>query len=140
MKFCEQLNEIITSLNYTASELVESSGSSPATLSRYRSGERVPDLSSENFKKLCSAIAVIAKNKGVERFNDSSVKEILSSCSDIKSTDKEKLRDNFNELISALNINVAKLCKFINYDTSSVFRIRNGQRQPSDPNGFALKI
>ena len=140
MKFCEQLNEIITFLNCTASELVENSGLSPATLSRYRSGERVPDLSSENFKKLCSAIAVIAKNKGIEKYSDNSVKEILSSCSDIKSTDKEKLRDNFNKLISTLNINVAKLCKFISYDTSSVFRIRNGQRQPSDPDGFALKI
>lgn len=140
MRFCEQLNEIIISLNCTASELVENSGLSPATLSRYRSGERVPDISSENFNKLCSAIALIAKNKGIEKYNNSSVKEILSSCSDIKSTDKEKLRDNFNELISALNINVAKLCKFISYDTSSVFRIRNGQRQPSDPDGFALKI
>lgn len=140
MKFCEQLNEIITLLNCTASELVENSGLSPATLSRYRSGERVPDLSSENFKKLCSAIVVIAKDKGIEKYDESSVKEILSSCSDIKSTDKEKLRDNFNELISVLNINVAKLCKFISYDTSSVFRIRNGQRQPSDPDGFALKI
>lgn len=43
MKFCDKLNEYIGALACTAKELSEQSGISAATISRYRSGERVPE-------------------------------------------------------------------------------------------------
>ena len=43
-------------------------------------------------------------------------------------------------LISILNINVSRLCYHTNYDSSTIFRIRNGKRQPSDPVNFASDV
>lgn len=44
MRFYEQLNQYMKVVNCTAKELCTVSGISAAALSRYRSGERVPDV------------------------------------------------------------------------------------------------
>ena len=46
MHFYEQLNQYMKVVNCTAKELCTVSGISAAALSRYRSGERVPDVHS----------------------------------------------------------------------------------------------
>ena len=56
MRFYEQLNQYMKVVNCTAKELCTVSGISAAALSRYRSGERVPDVHSETFEQLCSEI------------------------------------------------------------------------------------
>lgn len=56
MRFYEQLNQYMKAVNCTAKELCTVSGISAAALSRYRSGERVPDVHSETFEQLCSAL------------------------------------------------------------------------------------
>lgn len=135
MKFCDVLNNYIEELNCLAKDIEKLSGISASTLSRYRSGERVPDKSSDNYKKLCRAIEEIAASKGIE-YTD--VNEKFAKCFESTSSpDCNVLRENFNMLITALDISIGKLCKSLNYDTSTVFRIRNGTRQPSDPTGFA---
>ena len=53
MRFYEQLNQYMKVVNCTAKELCTVSGISAAALSRYRSGERVPDVHSETFEQLC---------------------------------------------------------------------------------------
>ena len=52
MRFYEQLNQYMKVVNCTAKELCIVSGISAAALSRYRSGERVPDVHSETFEQL----------------------------------------------------------------------------------------
>lgn len=61
MKFSEKLNEYMENLDCSAKEICDSSGLSQATLSRYRSGERTPDIGTDSFEKLCVAIAAIAQ-------------------------------------------------------------------------------
>ena len=135
MKFCDVLNNYIEELNCLAKDIEKHSGISASTLSRYRSGERIPDRSSDNYRKLCRAIEEIAASKGIEYTDiDQKFAECFESTS---SPDCNVLRENFNTLITALDISIGKLCKSLNYDTSTVFRIRNGTRQPSDPTGFA---
>ena len=60
MHFYEQLNQYMKVVNCTAKELCTVSGISAAALSRYRSGERVPDVHSETFEQLCSALETLA--------------------------------------------------------------------------------
>ena len=139
MKFCEKLNEYIALLSCTAKELCALSGISEATLSRYRSGERVPELGTKGFDGLCSGIAQIAKSKA-PNLTYEKIKEEFCSCSDFDSTDKELLRQNFNTLISALSININRMCRYINYDVSTVFRIRNGTRNPADFESFSSAV
>lgn len=140
MKFNEKLNEYIEILGCTAKELSLCSGISTATISRYRSGERIPEINSDALNQLCSAIALTAKQKQINEITDDSVKEIFLNCSDIVTVNKESLRQNFNTLISVLNINISRLCRDTNYDVSTVFRFRNGSRQPSEPTKFAAAV
>lgn len=140
MKFNERLNKYVELLECTSKDLSNESGLSAATLSRYRSGERVPEINTDGFNRLCSAIAVIADNKQLNGITEESVMKNFLECCDINTTDKEQLRQNFNTLTAVLNINISNLCKYINYDTSTIFRIRNGSRQPSEPIKFAASI
>lgn len=43
-------------------------------------------------------------------------------------------------MLTILSVNVSELSKFLNYDSSYVSRIRNGQRQPANPEKFAWGI
>lgn len=140
MKFSEKLNEYMTLLSCTAKELCSVSGISAATFSRYRSGERVPEFGSPGFENLCSAIAETAGQKGLTDLTLPSVREAFLACEDFVSTDKELLRQNFNALIAALDINLNRLCKYTSYDVSTIFRIRNGTRRPADSEQFAGAI
>ena len=140
MKLSEKLNEYIEILNCTAKDISGVSGLSEATISRYRAGGRVPEIGSEPFEQLCEAIALLAEKKQHRDITKDSVKASFLGCTDLITTDKEQLRENFNTLISVLNINIAKLCRHTNYDTSTIFRFRNGSRQPSEPTKFAAAV
>lgn len=139
-RFHEQLNEYLEELDCTAKELGEVSGVSAATLSRYRSGSRIPDAGTEAFNSICEAIGRIAGQRGIETLTEETVRESFLRCLDMTAVDKEQLRTNFNILATALNMNMARLCQQINYDSSTVFRFRNGSRQPAEPEKFAEAV
>ncbi len=139
-RFHEQLNEYLEELDCTAKELGEVSGVSAATLSRYRSGSRIPDAGTEAFNSICEAIGRIAEQRGIETLTEEKVRESFLRCLDMTAVDKEQLRTNFNLLATALNMNMARLCQQINYDSSTVFRFRNGSRQPAEPEKFAEAV
>lgn len=141
MNYCEKLNEYIEMLNCTAKEISDAAGLSAATLSRYRSGERIPEINSDAFNNICKAIAVMSQNKHIdENITEKSVAESFLQCSDIIASDKEQLRQKLNTLISVMNLNLTKLCRYTNYEVSAMFRIRSGSRKPSDPAKFAADI
>lgn len=140
MKFCEQLGKYIEQLSCTAKELCELSGISPSTFSRYRSGERIPEIDTVAFDGLCNALEAVAREKGYGDMTRENIKRAFFDCEDIIPADRESMRQNFNTLISALDINIKRMCKEINYDVSTVFRIRNGTRKPADPERFVAAI
>ena len=140
MDFNYKLNEYMERLSCTARELCSLSGISAASFSRYRNGERVPELGTKPFEGLCSAIAQIAVQKGITDITTDSVKASFLACEDFASTDKEILRQNFNTLLTTLNINLTRLCQYINYDASAIFRIRNGTRNPGNSEQFASAV
>lgn len=140
MKFNEQLNTYISQISCTAKELCALSGISQATLSRYRNCERIPESDSSAFEELCSAIAEIVAEKEIQGITAASVRQSFIECEDFISADRESLRKNFNTLITALNINLTRLCQYTNYDPSAIFRIRSGSRNPGDCEQFASGI
>ena len=139
MRFCDRLNEYIETLDCTAKELSELSGISAATVSRYRSGERLPDAESEAFSSIVNALTAIAEKKKIA-LGAEEIRSQLLACDGLVSADKEQLRLNFNTLISVLDINISKLCRSTNYDSSTIFRFRNGSRRPADPEQFAEAV
>ena len=140
MNFHHKLNEYMERLSCTAKELCSLSGISAASFSRYRNGERVPELGTKPFEGLCNAIAQIAAQKGFTDITADSVKSSFLACEDFVSIDKEILRQNFNTLLTVLNINLTRLCQYINYDASAIFRIRNGTRNPGNSEQFASVV
>ena len=140
MKFSEKLNEYINLLSCTSKDLYTLTDISAASFTRYRKGERVPELGTQPFDSLCTAIAELAVQKGLPDVTVETVKESFLSCEDFVTTDKERLRQNFNALLTTLNINLTRLCQYTNYDASTIFRIRNGSRKPGDPEQFASAI
>ena len=139
MDFKDKLNEYIVRLECTAKDLAEASGLSAATLSRYRSGERTPD--GDQLTSLINGIITLAEQKDASGFSAEALKaQLLPFCTDVADVDFERLRSNFNTLLTVLSVNVSELSKSINYDASHISRIRSGQRQPADPQKFATDI
>mgnify|MGYP004565289021 FL=1 len=139
MRFCEKLNDYIERLDCTAKEIGELADISPATLSRYRSGERIPEIGSRAFEKLCAAVSDMYAKKNIDE-SVQSVKESFLECDDLITADKEQLCRNFDVLVTVLDLNLAGLCKRINYDISMVSRFRSGTRRPSEPEKFAATV
>ena len=140
MTFSEQLNDYMEQLACSARELGDQGGISAASLSRYRSGARVPALGTKAFENLCSAIARLAAKNNLPEITTDAVKAAFLACEDFAGADKEALRQNFNALLSVLPINLSQLCQYTNYDASAIFRIRNGTRKPADADRFAAAV
>lgn len=140
MTFSEQLNDYMEQLACSARELGDLGDISAASLSRYRSGARVPALGTKAFENLCSAIARLAAKNNLPEITTDAVKAAFLACDDFADADKEALRQNFNALLSALPINLSQLCQYTNYDASAIFRIRNGTRKPADADRFAAAV
>ena len=99
MNFNEVLNNYIDDFDCSSKELVKASGMSAAVISRYRNGERVPNLNSNQLEQLSEGLYKIALNKGI----DISKEDILANLSKTlkeKNIDFDQLRENLNSLIA----------------------------------------
>ena len=133
MTFNEKLTEYMDILDCTAKMLSESSGLSAATLSRYRSGERIPDAGSENLSCLVKGIVQLADKKGISGLTIQTVTDDFAPYVKSKNTGMENLQKNLDTLFTVLSVNISGLARSLNYDASYISRIRNGQRQPANP-------
>lgn len=139
MDFKKLLDDYMKLLGCTAKDLAENSGLSAATISRYRSGERIPDYGTENFTQLVNGIVSIAESKKIPGISVQSVSDAFSPYVKI-TVDIARLQKNFHTLLTVVPINISDLARFLNFDPSYISRIRNGQRQPANPLEFAAKI
>lgn len=140
MKFQAQLNAYIQQLDCLAKDLSAASGISAATLSRYRSGERLPDPNAPAFGQLCQGVARLAAERGLTELTEAAVRNAFLATEDLSQADTELLMRNFDLLLSVLDISVSRLCRHLNYDPSTIFRFRNGSRRPADPVQFAASV
>lgn len=141
MNFSETLKKYMETLHCTAKELSDASGLSPATVSRYRSGERVPEPNSDAFDRLCNAIVLLSKKgSAAAPLTREAIVESFLRCPDFIASDEELFRQKLNILISVLKLNLSALCRCTNYEASALFRIRSGSRKPSEPAKLAADI
>ena len=125
-------------LDCSSKDLADSSGLSAATISRYRSGERIPDIESDNLKQLIYGIVKLAQKRKLSSINDITVhSDFLRFLPDI-SADFSILQANLNTLFTMLSINTSEFARFLNYDASYISRIKSGERQPADPELFLV--
>ena len=130
MKFNDILNKYIDLIECNSKDIAKYSNLSESIISRYKSGNRIPN--SENLKKISEALSILSdrKYKTEEIFSE------FNSCINDIEFDFDIIRCNLNKLIVCLDINASKLAKFLNFDASYLSRIRNGNRVPSNKQEF----
>ena len=135
MTFCEQLNSYIKQIGCSSQELVSASGLTTSVISRYRRGDRRPNIKSKQLEQLVDGLIKLSNKKELNITRDEIYSNLSITLNDI-GIDFEQLSKKFNELIIALNINIAELSRFSNYDSSLLSKIRNRTRNPSNPKEF----
>lgn len=136
-EFKDILIKYMEELDCSAKELAESSGLSAATISRYRSGERTPDMESNNLNHLVQGIVFLAQKKKLSFISTSSVQTDFLCFFKHTPFNFSILQENLNTLFTVLSINISELAKFLNYDASYISRIKKGERQPANLELFA---
>lgn len=136
--FCERLNKYMDMLGCSGKEFAEYSGISEATVSRYKSGVRIPRSDSEDMKKLCRGISSAASAKGFDTIVYKNILQELSALAEAEEFDFESLCEKFSMLCNVFSVNIADMSKILKYDPSYISRIRNGKRKPAKPQKFAF--
>ena len=62
------------------------------------------------------------------------------ACEEYADHRRTHLRENFNTLVEVMEVSVSRLCRYANYDPSTIFRFRSGARQPAEPERFAQAV
>ena len=135
--FAKKLNEYCTLLGCTGKELSDYTGLSPAVISRYRSGERVPALESKQLNDLAEGMEELAKAKGISGVTFNTILDGFREALASGDEDNAAFADKLNQLITILDISVRRLAQSMNYDASFISRIRSGQRSPANKETFA---
>lgn len=136
MRFYEQINHYIDSLNCTAKELSCACGLSPTVISRYRSGERQPTIESEQLSQLAKGIAALANARSMPDLSEQAVLAQLQASLKTDTRDYDNFFAHFNALFSQLDINMKSLATSLNFDVSFLYRVRSGERKPNDLSAF----
>lgn len=140
MNFKDLLNEYIEKIACSAKELAEASELSSVVISRYRSGEREPAADSEQLAKISSGISLLANKRGLNGYDADRIKMQFQTILSDKANASVIFTDNFRRITDMLHINMKDLATYTNFETSYLYRIRSGQRHPSDPSALIEKI
>ena len=130
MKFNELLNKYINLINCNSKTLAKEALLSETAISRYKKGLRTPN--EESIKKIAKALETLSNQKYKEKNLEKEFKNTLNTTE----IDFEVVKNNLNEIINTLNINVGELAKYLNFDASYLSRIRKGERIPSNKEDF----
>ena len=144
MTFAQLIDNYIERLGCSSSDLSKASGLSAATISRYRSGDRIPAWGSRQLESVIAGITRLYKEctLPVEYISEEQIRKDFEKAirTDNDDFDYYGFRYNFNLLINRLGISMNELARAIHYDTSYVSRIHSGQRKPSKAYEFIESV
>lgn len=140
MKFSELLNDYMNILQCTGKELSDLSGISASVISRYRNGEREPQVDSDTLVSLSKALATIALSRNRDDFSEKAIYSSFEKALRSKVEDYENFIRNFQTLYEILNLNMKELSAYTNFDTSFLYRIKSGERKIADLYVFCEKL
>ena len=132
MKFHELLNQYMTTLHCTGNELSARCGLSASVISRYRSGEREPQSDSDSLATLANALADLAKEQGMDQLSAANILSAFQNALLSKSKEYDLFLYHFNLLYDKAHLNMKDIATFTNFDPSSLYRIKSGERRTTD--------
>lgn len=140
MNFSTVLNEYIDQIHCSSKELSEACGLSEASISRYRSGERIPNATSKQMMQLVKGLSLLAKQMNLPGFEEELLLHNLQSSVSTINYEYDIVLHHLNRLLDLFKIKSSDLAKALNYDSSFISRIRSGQRKPSHLITFVQQI
>ena len=140
MYFSDILNNYIDIIGCTAKELSKASNISPAVLSRYRNGTRIPKYNSDQLIQLINGLDILTKKYNTKELNKDIIKKEFERILNKDTINFELFRTNYNILINTLNVNVSEMSRYIGFDASYLSKIKTGSRKPQNLNDFSNAV
>lgn len=128
MSFSNTLNRYIDELGCSAKALADASGVSPAVISRYRSGDRIPAADCPQLQRLAAGISLLSDDV----YKTAEVRVTLTQAVTGIAVEYDDFLANLNRMLSLLSIRSCEIARALNYDASYISRILAGLRRPSD--------
>ena len=143
MNFEVVLEQLCQEISCSQKKLSQASGLSTSVISRYMSGERTPGIDSEQIHALATGLEQLAKEAAIsdsqidlDRFSQENLIALLETPLQKKELDFAGFTRHFNKLITLFDINMKTLAANTSFDVSYLYRVRSGERRPSDLNSF----
>ena len=140
MSFSDKLNGYVALIGCTSKQLAVQCGLSEGTISRYRTGERVPLYESSQMQSLVDGICSLMQEKNIPYEKASVARELNTEIDNGISVDYKTYIFNLNKLLSALNIRSGELARGLHFDPSYISRILSGTRRPADISKFSGNV
>lgn len=137
-EFSDALNRYFQKTSSTAQDLSTVSGISASTISRYRTGERVPK--DERLSTFIDALCQLVIEKEVDGYREEDVRRDFAPFTDRLQVDYDVFVDNLNTLIEKLDIRASTLARSLRFDSSYLSRIRTKKRRPADVDSFVTDL
>lgn len=141
MSFASVIDAYCKALGRTNREIAAACDISPAALSRYRNGERTPELGSDAVERLIAGFTELTNEDGIEFDRKSrSIRESIEGSLASSKILGMSYGARLNALMSLLGLHNADVARLTDVSPSHVSRIRSGQRMPANQRGFARKV
>ena len=138
MPFSSILSTYCNALGCTNKEIAERCGISPSALTRYRKGERVPEVDSDTIANIAAGLSALAREKGIKGLPDeSAIRSTLEGGMEGSHTLGMNFCARFDALLVVMGIRNADIARELKVSPSYVSRIRAGHRAPADRAAFA---
>ena len=139
MQFKDCLNSYIEKIGCSARELSDITGISPAVISRYRSGERIPSSSGGALEALAAGISSLSSRLEKPLRREEILSTMRQSLQQLDITWSECSR-NLASVLSAADISNIALARALSYDPSFISKVLSGSRKPSDLPAFLTGV
>ena len=138
MPFSSVLSTYCNALGCTNKEIAEYCGISPSALTRYRKGERVPEVGSDTIANIAAGLSALARDKKISGIPDESiVRSTLEGGMEGMHALGMNFCARFDSLMMVMSIRNADIARELNVSPSYISRIRAGHRAPADRAAFA---
>lgn len=137
MSFSSVLNSYCDALGCTNTVIARHCGIAVSSLSRYRSGDRVP-TSSETIERIASGISALSLQQGHgSSLTHEEVYLALEAARKGLRVSGETFGDRVNRVMEALGLKNADVARVTGMDPSFLSRVRSGKRSPNNREGLA---
>ena len=138
----EKINHLFNILNVGTNDIAVYAKCNPSTISRLRTGSRVPNSHSSSINKLIDGMVQYATENDKLQFlmhevnihNEelirTAIKGYLFSTNDYQNQKHLPFHEKLNKVMTICEISNAKLSRLVNVDSSYISRFRKGLRSP----------